>query len=650
MTKKDSIIDYLACKAFQFTGWVFRMLPVALGLFIGRRLGDLIYCLDFKHKAVAFANIRAALGREQSIRDLNKLTKRFYRHFGQSLVEVFFMPRVNQRYIEKYVSYSGLEHLKEALKKNKGVILLGVHAGSWELANLICANLGFPFHLFVREQKHPRLDALLNHYRTSKGCRIIQRQNQVRQLIEILQNNEVIGLTADQGGREGALVEFFGKQSAFAAGAVKLALKYDCVILPAYHARLRGAYIKTVIEPPLQLKKSGDLQKDIQDNLQELAHIFEGLIRKYPADYYWPYKIWKYALQRKIMILSDGTVGHLRQAQAAAKIAAEALRQKEISSQIETTEIKFKSKLAKFIFTHASAFSGKYNCQGCLWCLKNFLPEAVYRALTSSRPELIISAGSSLAALNYILSRQGLAKSITIMRPSVLSMRRFDLVIMPLHDHPPKRKNVVVTEGALNLVDEEDLQKQAEKIMSGFGQKGLRQGLYLGVLLGGDTKGFRLEVGTVAEVIKQVKSAAEKLNADILVTTSRRTSKEIEDLVKKEFRDYGRCKLLVIANENNPPETVGGILGLSQLVVTSPESISMVSEAVASRKYVLVFAAAALSKKHSVFLDYFAGQKYIFPSQAFSLAWEIEKIWLAKPSLGVLKDNEKVREAIKRIL
>jgi mitochondrial fission protein ELM1 len=154
----------------------------------------------------------------------------------------------------------------------------------------------------------------------------------------------------------------------------------------------------------------------------------------------------------------------------------------------------------------------------------------------------------------------------------------------------------------------------------------------------------------VSEVIGQIKSVSGKLDADILVTTSRRTSKETELRVKEELKSYPRCKLLVIANEKNIPEAIGAILGLSQIVIISPESISMVSEAVNSKKYVLVFKSPGLSNKHHRFLEHFRRNEYIYLTESQNLGERIEDIWLNRPPIHTLGDNLLVSEAIKKIL
>jgi mitochondrial fission protein ELM1 len=376
-----------------------------------------------------------------------------------------------------------------------------------------------------------------------------------------------------------------------------------------------------ILDQVYTVSRSGEAQKDLRENLQRLANIYEKYIRLYPHEYLWTYKIWKYGRERELLILSDGKTGHLRQSESAAKLIIQQLSARGIKTDLSIQEVK-----------------SRENRQG----------------LTKLKPDIIISAGSSVSRLNYRSARQNQAKSIVLMRPANLSLKKFDLVIMPEHDWPPGRglasRNVVVTSGALNLIDADLLKEKSERLrQSGF-IKGDISSLCVGVLVGGDSKGFSISGALISEVISRIKKAAEELNADILLTTSRRTSAEVEQVIKRELGGYSRCKLLVIANENNHPDVLGGILGLSSIIITSPESISMISEAVSAEKYVVVFKAQGLSRKHRRFLSNYHDKGYIYLTEAGSLADSIKEIWKNRPRVCLPQDNLKVAEALSKIL
>lgn len=111
----------------------------------------------------------------------------------------------------------------------------------------------------------------------------------------------------------------------------------------------------------------------------------------------------------------------------------------------------------------------------------------------------------------------------------------------------------------------------------------------IGLLVGGDAKNYELPVAMIRQVCQEIKKFLETRQAHLLITTSRRTSGALIQVLRDHFGQDSRCRLLVVASEENPTGTVGGIFHLSDMLVVSAESISMVSEAIASRKPVIVF-------------------------------------------------------------
>ncbi|MDD5079316.1 MAG: ELM1/GtrOC1 family putative glycosyltransferase [Candidatus Omnitrophica bacterium] len=649
-TNRDFLIDCLGSILLKTLGPLLRILPYRLVLVLGSLLGEVFYAFDFKHRAVAHANIKTAFCGAFPPCRIRRLTKQFYKAFGQNLFEIFLIPLIDKAYIRRYVTIEGLENIEAGFKKGKGAIFVAMHAGSWELSNIICANLSIPFNLFVREQKLPRLEKILNFYRGQKGCRLIQRENQTRQLIQVLRANESVAMTIDQGGRNGTGVDFFGKDASMASGAVRLGLKYGCSLIPVFPVRIKGPHIKFIVDREFELKRSASVEKDIRDNLQGLVHVFEKHIRQYPQEYLWTYKSWKYSRQRDILILTDGKTGHLRQAQALAGITARRLEGAGAAARVYSAVVKTKNRLSGHLMALSNLLAGRYICQGCLLCLKAFLDPQSYADITGRKFDIIISCGSSAAGVNYILSKDNLARSLAIMRPSFLSIKKFDLVVLPKHDDPPRRKNVVRIEGALNLIDDAYLAEESRMLKEQAGIILDPARPCVGLLLGGDAKGFHMAEASVLECAGQIKAFLEKVDGQVLVSTSRRTPPAIEELVRKEFSGYKRARAVIIANQKNYPASIGGILGLSQMVVTSAESISMVSEAVSSGKYVFVFSADGLKRRHRRFLDNFVSKGYIYLKAPEELSGAMHDVWSRKPQVMTIKDNAVVEEAVGKLL
>lgn len=649
--KQNLIADYLSCILFRVVSFFTFFLPLNFSLFLGRRLGDLIYLFDRRHRAVAYANIRKTVSDNLDCASGARITRRAYQAFAQNLMEISFLPRVNKQYLQKYIHIENKDCIQEAFNRGKGVIFLIVHEGNWELSNIICANLGFPFILFVRDQGFPRLNALLNAYRLKQGAKIIHKDTGIRQLVEVLKSNQSIGMTTDQGGKNGQLVDFFGKEASMSTGAVRLALKYDCAIIPVFYTRVKGPYTKVILDQVFTATRNADPQNDLRLNLQRLIHVYEKYIRQYPHEYLWTYKIYKYGKEREVLIITDSKTGHLRQSEGAAKLISRQLAVRGIKTHLSVGEVKFRRPLSGLILSWVAGFSGKYRGQGgSLRYLRYALTSQSGQSLMSFKPDIIISAGGAISAVNYFLAKENQAKSVVLMRPANLSLKKFNLAIIPRHDLPASGSNLVITEGALNLIDADYLSQKTK----GLEQSGLLKSPPLrpciGVLIGGNSKGFSLGSEQISALAKEIKKSAEGLNADILISTSRRSTTEVEEVIKNEFSNYARCKLLVIARQNNNPDVVGGILGLSGIIVTSPESISMISEAVCAKKYVIVFNSGKLSAKHQRFLKNYQNKKYIYVKQAEDLAGFIKEIWQDHPEVNFPEDNLKVSAALDKIL
>jgi mitochondrial fission protein ELM1 len=100
---------------------------------------------------------------------------------------------------------------------------------------------------------------------------------------------------------------------------------------------------------------------------------------------------------------------------------------------------------------------------------------------------------------------------------------------------------------------------------------------------------------------------------------------------------------------------VGGILGASSVVVVSGESTSMVSEAASSGKYVIAFkprrkSLVPINNKHETFLKRLSSAGFICLSDTKDLKDNIIGLLSSYKEPKRLNDNEKVYEAVKKIV
>jgi mitochondrial fission protein ELM1 len=76
----------------------------------------------------------------------------------------------------------------------------------------------------------------------------------------------------------------------------------------------------------------------------------------------------------------------------------------------------------------------------------------------------------------------------------------------------------------------------------------------------------------------------------------------------------------------------------------------MISEAAASKRYVLVFGKDGLSKKHRRFLEHLEQRGHIYLTSADKLSSRMQQLWQDQPASKALMDNIRLEEALGKLL
>ncbi len=648
------MLDYVLSLIARFFNLFLSALPIGAALGIGRFFGAIAYFVNYKRAKVAYANMRAAFAGEKEPAEIRRLVKSLYGNFGQTLVEIVRMPSIDKSYMEKYIKVEGFDKIKQTLEKWHGVIFLTGHFGNWELCSIASALRGYPIFVLAREQKMARLNNLLNMARESKGCKVIKKGMAAREIYEHLKNNGIVGILSDQdAGKKGVFINFFGRPTSSPRGAFALARKTGALIIPAFAVRTGGPYHTIFLESPIEVSNDDNSDHSEFKSMQKFASLLESYIRKTPEQWLWLHKRWKSTPLRKVVILSDGKKGHLNQSLSVFGKIKESRCEfgcNDIDTEQKIIEIRYKSGLKRLLLTVSAPLLSNF-CLLRMKLLKYCLENGSYDEIKSAYADIVISCGSGTAAANILIARENCAKNVIVMRPSLLSPRNFDIVIMPEHDRPPRGENVVKTIGMPNTITPKKMESDLKALEEAAE---LNSGKNIALFIGGDNKNYSVDAPLIKNVAENVLAAARELGAGILVTTSRRTSGEVNGLLKAELGGNDLVKLLIIAGEQNPEWAVGGILGASSIAVVSGESTSMLSEAASSGRHVIAFRPrrkpGGRGNKHEVFLKRLSSAGFIHISEPDSLKDDIIGLMESEEEPKKLNDNEKIYEAVKKIV
>ncbi|HEY2033515.1 MAG TPA: mitochondrial fission ELM1 family protein [Rhizomicrobium sp.] len=206
-------------------------------------------------------------------------------------------------------------------------------------------------------------------------------------------------------------------------------------------------------------------------------------------------------------------------------------------------------------------------------------------ALIPPWPDLLIASGrQSIAAALHVREmgkRDGHRVVTVFVQNPGIAPSHFDLVIAPEHDRVVG-ENVLSTRGALHRITRERLEEGAAKLLPRVAHLPRP---YIGVLIGGANASYTLGPSEIAKLADALKCAARENGGSLLITPSRRTGEANIALLKSALKDT--LSFIWDGEGDNP---YFGLLGLADHLVVTNDSVSMVSEAVATGKPVHVFA------------------------------------------------------------
>lgn len=689
-----SFFDLLATKSLQVLSLYFQSLSLDSALSVGRGLGNIAYWFSSRRK-VAYADLKAVFGNQLSEKKRIEILHEHYRHLGELFVELLRFPKLDRQTIEKIVKVHYLEgyfdppaqkneersasaglaqdgrslaeiEVRRVFKENKGGIFLTAHFGNWEMMQMLPPKVfGVPLHVLARDQKFPRLTQFLNSLRESLGTIVITRGMEMRNLLHSLRRREWVALLGDQdaGKTEGIILPLLGRKTTVPTGPFEFASRTGTSVIPVFVAR-RSARLSDemscdqkisqesehdiFVGKPVQCRP--DSTEDIEKGVRYYISLLERFVKEYPSQWLWETKRWKYSWTKRILILSDGKQGHVKQSQTVAEEMSRIENQygrPGMEYPTQTLLIAYKSWFHRFLFTWYALWMMPW-AQGKMRHLKFFFKPESAQGLEQASADFIISAGSSLVPLNLFLAKDCRAKSVVLMNPSFpFQFFKYDLSVVPAHDEGRIPQEAFRTLLTPSQMDPEKLEQDAQKI-----SRHLRNpsDVRYSVFLGGDTRRFKMKLEDIQKTFQQLKNVSTE--GDFLVTTSRRTSDEISNYLKKEMSRDKACQMLVIAKEDARPEVVGGMMSLAEILIVTEDSISMISEALRTGKRVIVlcFDGKGLPTKHRRFREILARESAIVTASVDDLEEKIRGLKNQQTVPVIQNESDALKKRLQAIL
>jgi len=300
MTKGTHSYHLDKYSVYWWISWGARHIPKPVSNFIGDRIADWLF---YRKSGIIVdeqvKNLDVIMGPDVQYSKKRDTVRTLWRMHGRFLLEHFrFEVMQDERIAALVPEFAGLQHIKDALGKGRGAVILTAHIGHWELGALLLNYLGFRLNVVQLPYDSFDQNMLLDKSKDRRGIKVIPSSERPVEFavstFNALRAGELVAFQGDRDpDRKGVRVEFFGRRAYFPTGPVILAMKTGAPLVPAFTIMGEDGLYYPVAEPEVELANTGDFEKDVEENVSKVAKIIEKYVRKYPGQWFNFYSFWE---------------------------------------------------------------------------------------------------------------------------------------------------------------------------------------------------------------------------------------------------------------------------------------------------------------------------------------------------------------------
>lgn len=237
---------------------------------------------------------------EKDRKEIQRLEKRFYRHFADVMMEIAWNYRAADEEVMRHMVFENADEVEQWAKEKKGVILMLGHFGNWEWMPVLQLYYKDPelqeYNVYrrLKNETADRLILAMRERRTGKGSSI-EKNDLVRRLLAMRHTSQrfTLGLISDQKvSPKNAYhrTEFLHQDTTFLGGGEVLARKLDLAVTYIRIREVSRGYYRARFE--LITLSAPDTEKG--EITERFARMMEANIQEQPHLWLWTHNRWKW--------------------------------------------------------------------------------------------------------------------------------------------------------------------------------------------------------------------------------------------------------------------------------------------------------------------------------------------------------------------
>jgi KDO2-lipid IV(A) lauroyltransferase len=267
-----------------------KLLPIDLSSRFGQRFGSWVGP-KLKNKTAIYRENMAIAFPELNDEELDQLVSRAWGRVGRILTEYVHLSTILHEPQRLLIDIR--EPIETYDNPGRPCVVVTAHQSNWEVVCTAMAKIGIPNSSLYSPPTNPLLNKMLAESRRALNCELLPRDNSTRLLVRALKQGRTIAMVMDRRVDEGKPIQFFGHAKMSTIMPAKLALKFNCDLVPVQVERLQDARYRVTFHPPVHpVNPDADETARAIDMTQQVHNHFESWIRQQPEDWFCSKRLW----------------------------------------------------------------------------------------------------------------------------------------------------------------------------------------------------------------------------------------------------------------------------------------------------------------------------------------------------------------------
>jgi KDO2-lipid IV(A) lauroyltransferase len=281
---------------FRITIFLMRPMPLWLGYRVAASVAEVCYHFFGRHRRNLNANLAWVL-QSHDQRAVDRVARRAFRNFGKFVIDFIHFPVMSRDEVRKRLVFSQWTDLDEAANSGRGVLIVTMHFGIWDLGAASLATYGYPTNAIADSFGHSGMNELIHGSREKLGVKIIPIERVGPGVFRALRRGQLLCMLIDvpTPGQE-VTVDFLGAPAEVSSVPARIALRTGAWVVPSMV--LRGPERDSLIRPIIDTRMAdrfvptGNEEADVRVLTELIIQSLETQIRAHPDQWYIFRRVW----------------------------------------------------------------------------------------------------------------------------------------------------------------------------------------------------------------------------------------------------------------------------------------------------------------------------------------------------------------------